>query len=211
MANSTRPLLLPLPVVLVPLIAFVLLPLGGDSLPSRRLLALGLELMLGLPTLFLCTKTQLLERLGLKLPSKFSWPLIGSILLLPVAFHLFSALVGTVLPPPTEYADSLQSLLFTPGPLLWVSWGTLVIVAPVFEELFFRGVLLDYFEHSHLKKALLLQALVFALLHSSLELLPQLFLLGLALGWLRKQSASLWPGIIAHAIINLSALLMLLS
>lgn len=53
-------------------------------------------------------------------------------------------------------------------------------------------------------------ALLFAMSHGlgggGLLRVPHRFLVGLILGWLRARSGSLWPGILAHAVLNTLAI-----
>jgi membrane protease YdiL (CAAX protease family) len=77
------------------------------------------------------------------------------------------------------------------------------LVAPVVEELFYRGLLLRSLERSMSGgAALVVSALVFAAIHFELLLLPGLFLAGLIFGWLVQRSGRLGPGIFAHIGFN---------
>jgi membrane protease YdiL (CAAX protease family) len=92
-----------------------------------------------------------------------------------------------------------------PLALLVVSMGPLV------EELLFRGVLLSSLtRHVGSGWAIALTAAIFACVHlPDLSFLwyalPNLALLGLVLGWLRVQSGSIWPAVLAHGVNNLLA------
>lgn len=80
---------------------------------------------------------------------------------------------------------------------------TAVVLAPLFEETLFRGVLLPVAarELGGLG-GVLLSALVFAVAHLSLGELPPLFMLGLGLGWLRWSSGRLGCCVLMHALWN---------
>ena len=86
-----------------------------------------------------------------------------------------------------------------------------VSVGPLVEELLFRGVLLSAFSrYLGAAGSVVLTALVFACVHlPDLSFLwyalPNLALLGLVLGWLRVQSGSIWPAVLAHGMNNLLA------
>jgi membrane protease YdiL (CAAX protease family) len=96
-----------------------------------------------------------------------------------------------------------------------LSFGNLVllllliaVVAPVAEELFFRGMLYPVMRrHWGPAWAIILNALVFALVHFIPILIPGLFFVGLILAWMREQSGSVLPGILLHALQNGVALL----
>ena len=88
----------------------------------------------------------------------------------------------------------------------WPMWSAFVLIAvcpALFEELAFRGYLLGRFESvMGARDALILQAMLFAILHMSLLMLPPLFLGGLLLGLLRRRTGSLLPGIAMHFVWN---------
>jgi membrane protease YdiL (CAAX protease family) len=79
----------------------------------------------------------------------------------------------------------------------------LAVVTPVAEELFFRGMLYPVMRKQWgVAWAIILNALVFALLHFIPILIPGLLLLGLILAWMRERSGSIVPGILLHAAQN---------
>jgi membrane protease YdiL (CAAX protease family) len=80
---------------------------------------------------------------------------------------------------------------------------TATVLAPVFEETLFRGVLLPVLgRRLGGGWAVLLSALAFGLAHGSLSELAPLALLGLALGWLRLGWGRLAPCVLMHAFWN---------
>jgi membrane protease YdiL (CAAX protease family) len=80
---------------------------------------------------------------------------------------------------------------------------TAIVLAPLFEETLFRGVLLPVLGRQWGGgKAVVASAGVFALAHLSLGELIPLFLLGLGLGWLRWRSGCLSASIWMHALWN---------
>ncbi|HVC16364.1 MAG TPA: CPBP family intramembrane glutamic endopeptidase [Rhodanobacter sp.] len=84
-------------------------------------------------------------------------------------------------------------------------------LGPLVEELLFRGVLLSaLLQRWRVGWAVASSSLLFALAHlPGLQYqwfaLPDLALLALALAWLRLRSGSIWPGVVAHAVNNLLA------
>jgi len=86
-----------------------------------------------------------------------------------------------------------------------------ISLGPMVEELLFRGVLLSAIARlTGNGTAIVLSAALFACVHlPDLSFLwyalPNLFLLGIILGWLRVQSASIWPAVVAHGMNNLLA------
>ncbi len=80
---------------------------------------------------------------------------------------------------------------------------TTVVIAPVFEELVFRGILLPVLVSKVGKiGGVLLSALVFALAHLSVGELPPLFVLGIGLGLMRLSSGRLFPCALMHSLWN---------
>jgi membrane protease YdiL (CAAX protease family) len=86
-----------------------------------------------------------------------------------------------------------------------------VCVAPVVEELVFRGVLLSGLaRRMHVGWAVLVSAVIFGCVHLpdfrfAWYPVPALILVGLVAGWLRIRTRSLWPSITLHATNNLVA------
>jgi uncharacterized protein len=80
---------------------------------------------------------------------------------------------------------------------------TAVLLAPLFEEMVFRGVLLPVLGRSIGRGwSVFLSALIFAVAHLSIGELPPLLVLGLGLGLLRLSSGRLFPCVVMHAFWN---------
>jgi membrane protease YdiL (CAAX protease family) len=95
------------------------------------------------------------------------------------------------------------------------------VVAPVTEELTFRGVLLKAMGNRSRRAIMVVTALVFAgfhilgldssrLLEAAAVVLPQLFIVGVALAWVTLRTNRLGPAIFMHSGFNLLAALVLL-
>jgi membrane protease YdiL (CAAX protease family) len=86
----------------------------------------------------------------------------------------------------------------------------ILILVPVGEELLFRGALFGWLRRRlSAWWTISITAIVFALIHGFLIILPVAFLLGAALGWVRERTSSVIPGIVTHSVILL--ILMLVS
>ncbi len=83
-----------------------------------------------------------------------------------------------------------------------------VLIAPVCEELFFRGYLTAALRAAGSRGVLLISALFFALVHGVDTSLAPMFLLGLLLGVLMTRTDSLLAPVIVHAAYNLTVLLL---
>lgn len=80
---------------------------------------------------------------------------------------------------------------------------TATVLAPLFEEVLFRGVLLPVLaQRWGAPLAVLASAAVFALAHLSLSELAPLFVLGIGLGTLRWRSGRLGASVLMHALWN---------
>jgi membrane protease YdiL (CAAX protease family) len=88
-----------------------------------------------------------------------------------------------------------------------------VLVAPFCEEVFFRGfVFMGLLRGMPLVLAVVLSSLIFAVAHADPGSFVVLFIIGLALAYLRWRTRSLWPGIILHILNNaIGALLIVLT
>jgi len=77
------------------------------------------------------------------------------------------------------------------------------LVAPVCEEIFFRGfTFAGLLKGMSLLPAMLLSSAVFAVAHVDLGSLVPLFIIGLILAWARWRTDSLWPSIGIHIAYN---------
>ena len=84
-----------------------------------------------------------------------------------------------------------------------------MIIAPLLEEMVFRGLLqtllIDTLGRRARWTAVLTASLIFALIHAaavSWHGWPGLFVLGVVLGWLYERTGSLLPCYLAHALFN---------
>jgi membrane protease YdiL (CAAX protease family) len=88
--------------------------------------------------------------------------------------------------------------------LLWVLLGIgVVLIAPVAEELFFRGLLfkaLDRMWPTFL--AMLVSGIAFSLLHLNVSVLVPFAMIGIIFAWAFRRADSLWTPIGAHGIVN---------
>ena len=80
------------------------------------------------------------------------------------------------------------------------------LVAPVVEELTFRGVGYGLLEQYGRPLAIVVVGIAFGLAHGLVEALPVLAAFGMLLTWLRAKTDSVIPGMIVHALFNSIAL-----
>lgn len=82
-----------------------------------------------------------------------------------------------------------------------------VVVSPVVEELTFRGVGFTLLARYGQGWAIALSSLAFALTHGPVANLPVILVFGAGLAYLRGVSGSVYPGIVVHALVNISAVI----
>lgn len=87
---------------------------------------------------------------------------------------------------------------------------TACIVAPILEELFFRGAVQRSLRPYGTLLSIVMSSLVFTLAHTNVWELPVIFVLGFIIGYVAEVSGSLLPGMILHAANNLAMFLILL-
>lgn len=137
-----------------------------------------------------------------------------SILFLPVVLLLFpdggpAQEIGSVISALTSTASRISSLFIS------------VVLAPVTEEIAFRGVLIKALGRRSNRSIIVISAAVFSLFHmlglasgsfvsAAAVVLPQLFLVGVVLAWITLRSGRLGPAIFLHSGFNLLAAIVLL-
>lgn len=123
-----------------------------------------------------------------------------------VMIGLWDALTSLIGRPivPEFMIDSYQTSFFTP--LLWMA---VVVAAPIFEEVFFRGFLFEGFRCSRLGPAgaVILTSILWAVIHLQYDLyeISSVFVFGVVLGIARSRTDSVLVPIAMHSLNNLVA------
>ncbi|MGB5759409.1 MAG: CPBP family intramembrane glutamic endopeptidase [Acidimicrobiales bacterium] len=130
------------------------------------------------------------------------------LVLLPV---LYWVLLRFVSGDPNRTAEALGDRVNNPADgVLFVL--AVVVLAPVVEEWFYRGMLLPTLARRFGTVAGAVgSSAVFALVHQEPILLPGLFVLALLLSWLTIRSARIGPAIVAHVAFNATTVVQLLA
>ena len=82
------------------------------------------------------------------------------------------------------------------------------LIAPLLEEIIFRGFLFGTLRNSFgPRRSMIYSSLLFAALHQSLTAFLPIFFLAMVLAYLYEKSGSLWPSIILHMANNTVATL----
>ncbi len=84
-------------------------------------------------------------------------------------------------------------------------------VAPVVEELTYRGLGFALLAPYGITVAILVTGMLFGLAHGLLIALPVLTFFGIAVGWLRARTDSVYPSIALHSLFNGTALVLSVS
>jgi membrane protease YdiL (CAAX protease family) len=148
---------------------------------------------------------------------------IGVGLVLQLALALLFLPLSSILFPEGEPAQQISSALagLETTAAKVAAIVTAVVLAPVTEELTFRGVLLKSLEKRSRGTIMVVTALVFSafhllgldpgrLLQASAVVLHQLFVVGMVLAWVTLRTGRLGPAIFIHSGFNLLAALVLL-
>ena len=125
---------------------------------------------------------------------------IGTYLLASMALRAFQAMGLEVI----EFYDRFE----LEGYGLMGAVVVVCVMPAIFEELAFRGVIQSSLSHVlGSTQAVLVTTMLFAILHLSLPSMPHLVTLGLALGYLRARTGSLYPCMLLHFCHNLLVIL----
>lgn len=90
----------------------------------------------------------------------------------------------------------------------WLFALTAVLLAPLVEEVLFRGMIQDALRRAFDPvSAIVLTGIAFGLIHG-VHYAPPLALAGMFFGWLREWSGGLWAPILAHVLHNAAVLVM---
>lgn len=81
---------------------------------------------------------------------------------------------------------------------------SIALLAPILEELLFRGAIQGRLQASGLSPwvAIIISSFIFGVVHMNPAQIPFAFLLGMMFGWLYYRTGSLLPGIIGHVLNN---------
>lgn len=137
---------------------------------------------------------------------KTSIPVLLSLVAFQLLIIIFTDPIDNFLPVPDWFNEIMSKIISKDI----YSFITVVILAPIFEELILRGVILDGFLKSYNpRKAILLSAFAFGLFHLNPWQFVPAFIGGLYLGWIYYRTQSIIPCIVIHSVNNLTVFLML--
>ncbi|MCC6511971.1 MAG: CPBP family intramembrane metalloprotease [Pirellulaceae bacterium] len=124
---------------------------------------------------------------------------IASVALL---FGVIGPLISLI-PMPSEVGEGFAEMIGQRSPAMFI---TLVIAAPILEELLFRGIMLDgLLKRYRPLTAILVSSIIFGLAHLNPWQFVTAFCMGCFAGWVYYRTHSIGPCILIHATINLCA------
>ncbi|HCE57171.1 MAG TPA: hypothetical protein DER09_05040 [Prolixibacteraceae bacterium] len=110
--------------------------------------------------------------------------------------------------PPPDWFWEMFNKIFEGDFGFWGAFMKVAVVAPVVEELIFRGLILQGFRRNYSPfVAVLISALLFALFHLNPWQFPATFMLGLLLGWIMLRTDNILLAILGHSINNFLVLI----
>jgi len=114
--------------------------------------------------------------------------------------------ISSLIPMPDSIKEAFNLALGNPRNVFTLT--TMVILAPLFEEIIFRGIILNGLLKRYSPAiAIVVSSLLFATVHLNPWQFVSAFILGLFIGWVYYKTQSLTFGIIVHAFNNLVAVL----
>ena len=151
------------------------------------------------------------RKAGVRLSELFPSKSFNILIVFPLIFFIVAAqyLIGEinmqidkVLPPPSWFWE-LFSKVFESDYGIYGAVLKIVVIAPVTEELIFRGIIMHGLMRNYSKfTAIFVSALMFALFHLNPWQFPATFILGLLLGLLMVRTRNIYLCILGHAINN---------
>ncbi|WP_298502353.1 CPBP family intramembrane glutamic endopeptidase [uncultured Methanobrevibacter sp.] len=112
---------------------------------------------------------------------------------------IITAAIGTVTQ--TDIANPVQELINSSE--IWLNLALISIIGPIFEELFFRKLLIDRSIKYGAKVSIILSATIFAFFHGNLNQFFYAFLIGGFFAYVYIKTGKIIYPIILHIIVNL--------
>lgn len=158
-------------------------------------LAIGLHVVLG--------KYVSVDAFRLHVPDKCFVLLASAVFIVAMGLwtNYFSEIAGL----PDNMKDVFEQMMNNPLGII-----SIVVMAPLVEELLFRGAI-----QGHLMRkwkmpylGIVVSSLIFGVVHGNPAQIPFAFVVGMALGWMYYLTGSIVPGILMHFINNGSSVLL---
>jgi CAAX protease family protein len=156
--------------------------------------------VLAVPVLVMLRGLPAREVLALRPPTRWRRAL-GLALAVFVACFVFAAFYGATFDPHDtaaipSYWDGSRTGAFLANLIV------IAVIAPVVEELMFRGLGYRLLERDGTRAAIVVTGVLFGLVHGYVLALPAMVFFGIAIGWLRRKTGSVYPGMLVHGTTN---------
>lgn len=182
------------------LLAIVLQYPRPELLQSAALILVQLAFLLPLVLIFAWRRISW-KHLGF---GKFDWNTLGlgcGLLIASYVVIIIHNLILMALGIDTQGEAILKFFENLESPVWFFFVGA--VLAPIVEEMFFRGFLFQGFRQKYgWITAMLLSSVIFAAAHLDLVALIPTFILGCVLAYIYHRSNSVWPGVILHFLVN---------
>jgi membrane protease YdiL (CAAX protease family) len=132
-----------------------------------------------------------------------SWPralILAAVLLIGVFIAI--ALIDPILHGAREQGLTPKTWEPSHAGAYAANFFVIAVIAPIVEELTFRGLGFSLIERFGTWTAILTIGVTFALAHGLFEAFPELALFGCVLAWLRWKTNSVYPGMLLHGTFN---------
>lgn len=125
-----------------------------------------------------------------------------------MSFHFAIEPLSNLIPTPKNLNESISKMIQMPI----LAFITIVVLAPLLEELLFRGIILEgYLKNYSPANSILISSFLFALIHGNLAQGIGALVMGIVVGLLYWRTKSLLFCIALHIINNLTAFLLLIA
>lgn len=143
--------------------------------------------------------------------NKILFPLISFSIGVFILSDAIDRIINTFIPVPNFYAEVLEMFKWNDILSFLIIIVSVVVIAPIVEEIIFRGLLLRGLEKKYRLAILpiIYSSILFTAIHGLPSFFIQIFLIGMVLGFLSIKFNSVFPGIVLHSINNLLTLLIL--
>lgn len=195
-----------LQMVITPLVVFIVPLIIGEKASNMNLLALigmGLFAVVTTALFFRCGWTKASRSFLMSRPwAILFWCVLAAIgIIIPAT--AFLELLSEL---PNWIESGMAELIRLPG-----SYFVVCILAPLAEEVVFRGAILRAllaWKPDREWGMIAISALLFSAIHMNPAQMPHAFIVGLLLGWLYSRTGSIVPGVVFHCVNNTIAYLM---
>ena len=173
---------------------------GTELVQSAALILVQLAFLLPLALIFVWKRIPV-RYLGF---GKFDWNIVGlgcGLLIASYVFIIVHNLILMALGVDTQGEAIFRFFESLESPVWFFFVG--VVLAPIVEEIFFRGFVFQGFRQRYgWISAMLLSSIVFAAAHLDLVAFFPTLILGCLLAFMFQRSNSIWPGVILHFLVN---------